>query len=256
MSPAGKLLVVNADDLGRTAGINAGIFEAHRRGIVTSATLMVGFPAAVEAAAMLGSYPDLGVGLHVTLTGARPTLPPEEVPSLIGADGRFVAKPEGMAAPVEAEVLAEARNQLARFRELTGRMPTHLDSHHHSHRRPEVLAVLIEIALEHRLPVRAASPEVGERLRAAGVATTDHFVERFFGDEARLDVLLEILRGLQPGSTELMCHPARLDDELRATSSYVDARECELAVLTDPAVRAALDEAGIRLADFRTACAS
>ena len=73
---ADKLLIVNADDLGRTPGINAGIFEAHDRGLVTSATLMVGYPAAVAAAREAAARPGLGVGLHVQLTGGVPTLPP------------------------------------------------------------------------------------------------------------------------------------------------------------------------------------
>ncbi|HLF57967.1 MAG TPA: carbohydrate deacetylase [Thermoanaerobaculia bacterium] len=252
MSGSGRArrLIVNADDLGRTPGVNAGIFEAHRRGIVTSATLMVGFPAAEAAARALPEHPRLGVGLHVTLTGAAPTLPAVAVPSLVDGRGRFPAKPEDLSASEPAEIAAEARRQLELFRELTGRMPTHLDSHHHSHRHPLVLAAIVELAREHALPVRSSSPEVGRRLRAAGVATTDRFVERFFGAGVRVDVLVEILAALEPGTTELMCHPARIDDELRASSSYVDARERELAVLTDPVVRERIDALGIELVDF------
>jgi predicted glycoside hydrolase/deacetylase ChbG (UPF0249 family) len=82
------------------------------------------------------------------------------------------------------------------------------------------------------------------------VATTAAFVERFFGDDTGLDTLVAILDGLGPGVTELMCHPARVDDELRADSTYTEARERELATLTDPAARRALVERGIRLATF------
>ena len=251
-----KLLVVNADDLGRTPGVDAGIFEAHARGIVTSATLMVGFPAAVAAAARLGEFPQLGVGLHVTLTGARPTLPPERVTSLVDAEGRFAAKPEGLGALELSQVLAEVHHQLARFRELVGRPPTHLDSHHHSHRHPVVLEALVLVAHEHRLPVRCSSPAVRERLVAAGVPTTDSFVERFFGEQATRTVLGEILAGLLPGSTEIMCHPAHVDAELAASSSYAVPRERELAVLTDPAIRLEVERLGIRLVGFPEACAS
>jgi predicted glycoside hydrolase/deacetylase ChbG (UPF0249 family) len=247
------VLVVNADDLGRTAGINAGVFEAHRRGLLTSATLMVGFPAAVAAAAEWAVHPRLGIGLHVTLTGGgEPTLPVERVPSLVDGAGRLPARPEGLVRADPAEVLAEVRAQLERFRALTGRLPTHLDSHHHAHRLPPVLAALVAVAHEHRLPVRRASGAVAERLDSAGVSTTDAFVERFFGAEARLDVLLEILGALGPGVTELMCHPARVDEELRRGSSYVAERELELAVLTHPEARRAVDAAGIRLAHFGT----
>lgn len=245
------LVIVNADDLGRTDGINEGIFAAHRDGIVSSATLMVGFPASEAAAAAWAHHPDIGIGLHVTLTGATPpTLPAGRVPSLVDAEGNLPRKPEGLGGAEPADVLAEVRSQLARFRELTGRLPTHLDSHHHSHRLPVVLEALIEVAREHALPVRNASPDVGRRLREAGIATTDAFVERFFGDEASLETLVAVLRSAGGGSTEVMCHPARVDETLRASSTYLDPRERELEVLTDPAARRALEGAGLRLGRF------
>jgi len=249
----GKLLIVNADDLGRTKGINSGIFEAHSNGLVTSATLMVGFPAAGEAAARLDEFPDLGVGLHVALTGVPSILPTETLPSLTGAAGRFPAKPEGLVHPAPEEVLMEARAQLDLFVELTGRPPTHLDSHHHSHRHPVVCKALVTLAREHDLPIRNASPEVGLRLRRDGVTTTDFFVESFFGVDARLDVLVEILGGIQPGVTEVMCHPAHVDDELRSTSSYADDRERELEVLTSPRALQAVRQFGLRPVHFGTA---
>ena len=210
-----RLLIVNADDLGRSEGINRGVFDAHERGVVTSATLMVGFPAAELAAAELARHPRLGVGLHVTLTGAAPTLPPGEVPSLVDAAGRLPRKPDVMGEVDPRELLAEVRHQLELFCRMTGRMPTHLDSHHHSHRLPVVLGVLLEVAAEHRLPVRRSSPEILRRAVAAGLRTTDRFEERFFGEDATLGVLLEIVRGLPPGVTELMCHPGYADEELR-----------------------------------------
>lgn len=251
-----RWLVVNADDLGRSSGVNAGIFAAHRDGLVTSATLMVGFAAAQEAAHALADHPDLGVGLHVTLTGAAPTLPPGEVPSLIGADGRFPRRPEEIRDPDRRELRAEIEHQLASFERLVGHVPTHLDSHHHSHRHPVVGEVLIDVARERGLPVRASSDQVREKLRRAGVVTTDRFVERFYGEAATLDVLLAVLRGIEPGSTELMCHPGLVDDELRAGSTYADERARELEVLCHPAARALAAELGLRLARFGDACAS
>lgn len=254
MSPAAtKLLIVNADDLGRTVGINDGIFEAHRKGLVTSATMMVAYPAAQDAAARLGELPDLGVGLHVALTGGPSILPAERLPSLTGTSGRLPAKPEGFVDPALEEVLLEARAQLTRFRELTGRLPTHLDSHHHSHRHPVVCEALIALAAEHELPVRNASADVEARLRRHKVATTDAFVEGFFGENARLEVLLGILDGIGPGITEIMCHPARVDGELRSTSGYAADRERELAVLTSQQAAQAVRNLGLQLVHFKTA---
>ena len=245
-----KRLIVNADDLGRTPGINAGIFEAHNQGLVTSATLMVGFTPAGEAALEWHRTPDIGIGLHVALTGGRPLLSRQQVPSLVDEEGRFPAKPEGLDRARPDEVMAEAEAQLEQFRTLAGRLPTHLDSHHHAHRLPVVCDALVSLAKMHSLPVRNASAEVGERLRREGVVTTNDFVEDFFGSEARLEVLLNILAGLAPGVTELMCHPARIDEALRLGSSYVDEREQELAVLTHPEAIRAIREEGIVLTHF------
>lgn len=91
-----KKLIVNADDLGRTHGINAGIFEAHARGLVTSATAMVTYDACREAAEMSKRHPRLGIGLHVALTGGTPVLDASRVPSLVDESGRQPAKPEGL----------------------------------------------------------------------------------------------------------------------------------------------------------------
>ena len=250
MISASRRLIVNADDLGRTSGINEGIFTAHASGLVSSATLMVIYPSAEEAASLLDKYPDLGVGLHVQLSGGTPLLPAESVPSLVDAGGSFPAKPGGLTALAPDQVRIEVQAQLVRFRELTGRLPTHLDSHHHSHRVPEVCEALIDVACEWNLPVRRSSPEIAAWLQQTRVPTTDAFVEDFFGHAARLDILLSILAELGPGTTELMCHPGLSDDGLRSDSSYSDVREDELEILTHPDALEALATAGIQLIHF------
>ena len=227
-----RRLIVNADDFGRSPGVNAGILQAHRRGIVTSATLMVNEPAAAAAACLARSVPQLGLGLHVALTGGPPTLPADRIPSLLGPQGRLPAAPDGLASAAGPELVMEVEAQVERFRGLTGRLPTHLDTHHHAHRLPSVLEALVRVAAAARLPVRAASAEVRERLQREGVPTTDRFVESFFGPSATLRELLTILRDLPEGTTELMCHPAVVDDDLRRISSYAEPRARELEVLT------------------------
>src|SRR5262249_35965103 len=158
-------------DLGRTRGINRGVFEAHREGIVTSASLMVNYPAAREAAQLSADNPGLGIGLHVALTGGRPALPPERIRSLVDEDGRLPSRPSGLAEADPTEVLAEVRAQLKRFREIMGRDPTHFDSHHNAHCIPHVLDAVVTLAWETGRPVRAAAPPVAERLRHEGIRT-------------------------------------------------------------------------------------
>jgi predicted glycoside hydrolase/deacetylase ChbG (UPF0249 family) len=246
-----KQLIVNADDLGRTEGINEGVFDAHRRGIVTSATLMVNYPAAGRVAVLSRDSPALGIGLHLALTGGVPALPPEQVKSLVGPDGRLPAKPEGLAAADPAEVLAEVRAQLKRFRQVMGRDPTHFDSHHHCHRDvPAVFEAILTLAWETGLPVRGADLPMAERLRREGVPTPDHFIDEFYGEGATLAELVRILESLPDGTSELMCHPAVVDAELRSTSSYAEPRARELDALTQAAAHQALGRCGIRLVTF------
>lgn len=258
--PSEKLLLINADDLGLTPGINAGIFEAHARGVVTSATLMVGFPAAEAAAQQLATHPELGVGLHVVLTGGRPISPPESVPSLVDHEGRLPRRPDVAAKGNQqknlrdakpAEVLLEVRAQLDRFRELTGRPPTHLDSHHHCHRLPAVCDALIRTAREDGgVPIRNNSPQIHARLEAAAVTTPDTFVDSFFGPGATWHTLRKVLGAIGVGVTEIMCHPGHVDDELRRRSTYSEERQAELEALTQPEAKQILEADGVRLVHF------
>jgi predicted glycoside hydrolase/deacetylase ChbG (UPF0249 family) len=245
-----KRLIVNADDLGRTHGINTGIFEAHRLGIVTSATAMVNYESAREAAAMSRENPDLAIGLHVALSGGVTALPSAQVPTLLSKEGRQPAKPEGLEGALPSEIAAEVEAQFQRFVEIFGRKPSHFDSHHHSHRRPDVFDAVCALANREGLPVRNAGGSMGETLKSRGLRTNDAFEEGFFDAGVSVEKLISILENLGDGVTELMCHPAHPDAELSASSSYASVRVIELAVLCDVRVKAALGKAGISLTTF------
>src|SRR5580765_3571851 len=127
-----RTLVVNADDLGLDAGVDRGIAVAHERGIVTSASLMVRAPHAREAVAWARAHPRLSVGLHVDLGEWRYT------------GGLWVAAYEVVPGDDADAVAAEVAAQLERFEALTGRAPTHLDSHQHVHREQPARAIVCE----------------------------------------------------------------------------------------------------------------
>jgi hypothetical protein len=170
----------------------------------------------------------------------------------VGPDGRLPRKPEqGLADADPAEILAEARAQLARFRALAGRPPTHVDSHHHAHRLENVFEALVLLAREADLPVRAGSPPLLERLLRAGLRSTDGFVEAFYDAGATLATLQAAIAELGAGTTELMCHPGEPDDdELRQGSSYAARRADEVLVLTSPEARRAVVAARVELIHF------
>jgi predicted glycoside hydrolase/deacetylase ChbG (UPF0249 family) len=249
-----KRLVVNADDFGRARGINAGIVRAHRDGIVTAATLMVTSPAADEAARLARATPSLDVGVHLTLTYGRPVTQPSRIRSLVEVDGAFPRVPGAFlrAGRAEAdEALIEYRAQYARVRELLGREPTHLDSHHWLHDEPALEWAIATLAVETGAAVRPHDDAQRDRLRAGGVRTVDRY-RNDFQHEGHVDVasLERILAAVGEGLTELGCHPGEPDPELAWTSTYAALRADELATLTDPRARASVTRNGILLSDF------
>ncbi len=212
-----KWLIINGDDFGASRGINRGIIQAHHDGILTSASLFVNRPASIEAAALARQHPGLSLGLHLELDAGD-------------------SEAEGVAAQCE--------RQLARFRELTGERPTHVDSHHDVHRAPHVLPHVLALAQRVGAPVRGRSGarHVGKFYGRWGGATHPELI----GVEGLLRLLDADVR---EGVTELSCHPGYVEPEFR--SSYVAERELELRTLCDPRVRHAIRDWGIRLIGFR-----
>jgi len=234
-----RRLIVNADDFGRAPGVSRGIVEAHRSGIVTSTTLMVNVPWSRDASDLAASVPALGVGLHLSFCYGDSLA--SDSPSLLGEDGLLERDLDRLRGRLLVEdIEREARAQLERFRKLTGRNPTHLDSHQHVHAWPEVRDVVAQIAHENDLPLRAVDAEHRSVLRRAGVRVTDHFAGDFFAPGSMTaERLLEVLAGLPAGTTELMCHPG-YDDAHLADSAFRSQRETELMLLCRSDVRQAV----------------
>jgi predicted glycoside hydrolase/deacetylase ChbG (UPF0249 family) len=226
-----RYLIVNADDFGRSPSVNRGVIEAHRAGIVTSASLMVRWPAAAEAAAYAREHPNLALGLHFDLG------------EWIYRGGTWLPAYEVVPADDSTVVMEEAALQLAAFRRLLGRDPTHVDSHQHVHLREPVRSVLIEIAGELAVPLRHHNPKI----RYCGDFYGQTGEGQPLPESISADALIKIFAALRPGVTELACHPG-LDDEFQST--YRSERVEELKVLCDPRVRATVAVKQIELCSF------
>ncbi len=271
-----KKLIVNADDFGQTAGISRGIIEGHRDGIITSATVMINFPAAEAGIRQAqADAPKLGLGLHLNLVEGVPVLPPDRIPSLVDGVGQFYplsAWPGVFEQFDPGEIEAEMHAQFDRFVDAAGRVPDHLDSHYHAtYLMPHALRVMLAIAAEHGLPLRSVGLDlinarvemlVQQQMAVLGpnyvegiLAILDespavrfpaHLEIQFTGPHATLGDLLVILTTLPDDSvTELLTHPGYGDDETP------DARrENELAHLTHRATRELVEAEGIQLVSF------
>lgn len=219
---AAKKLILNADALGRSAACDAAIFRAHREGILTSTTLMVNGSAAATSVAEAKGLGQLGLGLHLTFTETPPVLPTSQIGTMVDSHGILPSRPEALVAADSREILAEARAQLRRFRELVGRLPTHLDSHQHAHRLPAVFETLVVLAWETGAAVRNTSPEMRDRLREEGLSTPDRFIEGALDSESSIE---RMLSGIDPGLTEIGFLPKAPDDGMLLGLAHRDARQ-------------------------------
>lgn len=230
MSSTARRLIVNADDFGQTPGINAGVIHAHRKGIVTSASLMVRWPAAAPASRYARRHPDLSLGLHVDLG------------EWTARDGEWFPRYRVVDPEDPAAIGREIRAQLALFRRLVGRNPTHLDGHQHVQRSGHPGRVLTGLAAGLGVVLRDRSPLVTYAGGFYGRTASGPYPEG-----VTVDRLIELVSATGPGFTELGCHPGLGAD---MDSDYVAEREQEVDTLCDPRVRRAIEGAGIELCSF------
>jgi hopanoid biosynthesis associated protein HpnK len=259
-----KQLIVNADDFGLTQGVNKGILDAHRYGIVTSTSLMANGEAFDEAVAISRRAPRLSVGVHLVLTQGFPVSRPSAIPSIVDRAGQLYLAPRRLLNRLVAprvslcEIEVELRAQIAKVLQ-AGIRPTHLDGHKHVHVLPGVAEIVIRLAQEFgipsvRCPIEDFPPVIPLFLRTSGAAVrvlkqylvgrmVSWFARRF---KARLahaglhspmhffglsqtgflsfEIFEQILHRLPEGVSELMCHPGYADSDLVKTRTRLLAQ--------------------------------
>ena len=216
-----RRLIFNADDFGASHGVNRGIIEAHTAGVVTSTSMMVTGSAVAEAVALSRDHPELAIGLHWDVWGEdERDFDMHNLPA----------------------VRREFDAQLARFQDLTGRNPTHVDSHKHAHR--QAMELFCELVAPLGVPLR----DDGQVRYVSGFYAQ---WEWKVTDLAHVSVqsLLDILRSdVHQGWTEIGCHPGYPSDDY--DSVYLHERAHETATLIDPRIRAEIVSRGIELASY------
>jgi predicted glycoside hydrolase/deacetylase ChbG (UPF0249 family) len=265
-----RQLVVNADDFGFTRDVNEGIVEAHRRGILTATTLMANGAAFDDAVRLARETPSLDIGCHLVLIGGTSLVSGKPLPASV---------PQLVAALVRREIRPydELSAQVRKIRD-AGIVPTHLDTHKHTHLAPPVLDAVARLGEEFGIrwvrrpfdfPLNALRGGVPllKRLTSDALAvmrrrfhrvlathgcrTTDHFAGFQITGRFRAAELVQLLALLPEGSTELMCHPGRCGPDLRqARTRLKQSREEELEALIAPEVKAALAANGIELVNY------
>jgi hopanoid biosynthesis associated protein HpnK len=268
----GRGLIVTADDFGLHAGVNGAVERAHRDGILTAASLMVGAPAARDAIALARALPGLRVGLHLVLADGASVLPPRAIPDLVDARGQFRSRMarDGVRffclPRVRRQLALEIRAQFEAFA-ASGLPLDHVNAHKHVHLHPTVLSLIVGIGREFglrsvRLPRETGPPWwlrpwlalLEARLDAAGIAHNDYVTgirqSGRFDEAALLDALCNLPTS---GIGELYLHPALASGAAIAPSMRGYRHADEFAALVSPHVRAvcgALRAQGWRFGGF------
>ncbi len=260
-----KQLIVNADDYGRTAAISKGIRHCHLHGLITTTTTMMNFPTAQDDLRIAQTEcPNLGVGVHLTLTAGKPVLPPKQLPTLENTQGAFLKLnqlEEALPRANPNELKAEWRAQIEKFL-ATGATIDHFDSHHHTAYYTETsFGLLLDLAHEYNVPIRRPralhehndrAPFTERLLSQKPTRCPETFITSFYDEGVTLSNFLDILNALPEGITEIMSHPGYVDEEILRDSSYNRKREAELAILTAPEARQLVERQGIQLRTFRS----
>ena len=272
-----RRLIINGDDFGVSREVNQAVILAHRRGILTSASLMVSGQACEHAVTLAKENPRLAVGLHVTCADGHPVMRPSEIPHIAGKNGTFPSSPAWaglryfFSRSARKDLFNEIAAQFEKFSQ-TGLNFSHVDSHCHLHVHPVVLDAIVEISERHRIKrVRvpadsffSALPFLGSPLLAAGTALVFKlltgrmkrklrrrgfiFPQRVYGNlmtgNMSLEYVLSLLDSLPQGTSEIYFHPA-----LPCSPSTYDARQLqrfrEFSILIDPDVRSKIERLGI-----------
>lgn len=243
-------LIVNADDCNLTPGVTEAILDCHDSGILTSTTLMMNLPIEGRTVRSLMKRPQLGLGIHLNVTMGRPVSQISRVSSLTSGSLFRKRQEQQTVLPRWQELALEYQNQIELFRKIFKKKPTHLDTHHQMHDHPFFYEALYRVAQQNDLPIRR-SVLMRQATTPMNVRTTDYLfgnltVEGFWREAA----LHTLLTHLPEGTSEIMCHPGKDDDALRAVSSFTTGREMEWQLFSHPRFKAILKDSGVILSRF------
>lgn len=273
-------MIVTADDFGYSREVNAGIIQAHREGILTATSLMVTAAARDEAAELARGYPGLDVGLHLVLCRGRSALPANQAAAFVDASGNFLDSPVRAGLRyffnrrIQTRLRDEIRAQIELHLKLIGRLD-HIDGHLNFHVHPIIADILLDLCVEYHVPCirlpreavfttlalardnagrkiveagifRALSRRTRRLVDSCGIRSSDWLFGLHQSGHLTDAYVLGVIARLRPGLTELYFHPAT---DLGGAPPAIEAQH-EVAILTSPRVRAALEGQGVRLTNF------
>lgn len=212
-----------------------------------------------DAVRLARDNPTLDLGCHLVLVQGRSLTTGEPLPA--GPRQLLVALARG-----RLDVYTELKSQIEKIR-AAGIVPTHLDTHKHTHLVPGVFRIVAQLARECGVPyvrlpldrtvrIAGCSPAWAEPLyrrivKSYGVSVTDSFLGFRLTGSLTEETFARALGQLPEGLTEFMCHPGILGPELAQSQTRLkESRVRELEALVSPRIRRIMDESKIRLRPF------
>lgn len=238
-------LIINADDFGYCTSVNKAIIDAHKNGVVTSCTIMVGMPGFEEGVELLKENPTLDCGVHMTLSCYKPILNTHK--TIVNEDGYFyrTITPEIIEKIDMEEVYDEFCAQIDKALAY-GLDISHLDSHHHVHTFPAFKNVIKRITDKYKLPIRGGfKEEIDLNVEAIPLVGT------FYKDKVSVDFFEKHLNIDDYEIMDMMCHPGFISDFLEKSTSYCHEREFEHSILTSTEFKENLTNLNITLTNYK-----
>lgn len=254
-------MVINADDFGLTVNVSRAIIEGYQKNALTSTSAMTCVASFKDSAQMALENGITSMGIHTTLTVLKPSLPLEEVPSLVNEQGNFFSAKEFFLKEIDVnEARKEIENQIHLLLD-SGLKLDHIDSHHGLMQKNEDFTrMYLDLAEKYQVPLRnefshfAGNNQklIFDQLQKRGIHVTDNLYGNHDLPDKAYDLLHDFLKEAvnQYETIEYFCHPGYSDDYLRSISTLNDLREIEFAFMCSEKVLNLYQEMNIELIPY------
>lgn len=280
-----KKLIINADDFALHPSINAAIVQAHREGILTSASILATGKYLAEAVNLAKQNPKLSLGAHLCLVGGlQPVTDIKLIPSLVNSQTncfydnymdftKFYFLGKIKLAEIHLELANQVKLLLAH-----GISLSHLDSHQHLHVLPGINQIVINLARDNcinkvRVPAEnyffsgeypftlgrffgrgvlsAFAQSSAKHFSVAGISYPQNFFGMLAGGNLQEKYLFNILRNIEVGTNEIMIHPGLSSKILDKSFAWKYNWELEFQALMSKSLLALIREMDIQLISFK-----
>ncbi|MFV0254987.1 MAG: ChbG/HpnK family deacetylase [Erysipelotrichaceae bacterium] len=237
-------IIINTDDFGISKGVNYAVIQANKEGVVNSTTALVCAPEIDHAVELAQKNPKLNIGIHLTIDCFECL---SKDAQLCNNDGIFYknAEKSNLRELDESLLLREWELQISRFKNLFGKLPDHLDSHHNVHPNNETCCKVVkQLSDKYQIPVRGLT---------LGIANSSVNTD-FYGEQVSLDNLMGIIADFEDKEVtnkEIMIHNGYLDKALENTTTYSYDRIIEHEILTSDKFKEYLKNNKINIVGFK-----